>query len=132
MRISLSRPDKGELLGYFSLTIDYSLWRDHIWAHLDCLYVTTNERGKGVGAGLLAEAIAVARRLGADQLEWQTPEWNERGVAFTCAKAPFRKLRCASTSTCEISAEVDGMHFNRYSGCISKARNLVTDSSKTG
>ncbi|MBZ4275679.1 GNAT family N-acetyltransferase, partial [Mycobacterium tuberculosis] len=57
-----------ELVGYFSLTIDYSLWRDHSWAHLDCLYVTPNERGQGVGAGLLAEAVAVARRLGADQL----------------------------------------------------------------
>ncbi|WIG52900.1 MAG: hypothetical protein OJF48_003820 [Afipia sp.] len=84
---------QGELLGYFSLTIDYSLWRDHIWAHLDCLYVTTNERGKGVGAGLLAEAIAVARRLGADQLEWQTPEWNERGVAFYLREGALSQVK---------------------------------------
>ncbi len=82
-----------ELVGYFSLTIDYSLWRDHSWAHLDCLYVTPNERGQGVGAGLLAEAVAVARGLGADQLEWQTPDWNERGVAFYLREGAFSQVK---------------------------------------
>lgn len=83
------------LLGYSSLTVDYSLWRDHIWAHLDCLYVKPDERGQGVGARLLDEAITVARTLGADQIEWQTPDWNERAIAFylregACARAKMR------------------------------------------
>lgn len=82
-----------ELVGYFSLTIDYSLWRDHIWAHLDCLYVKSSERSQGVGAGLLGKAVAAARRLGADRLEWQTPDWNERGVAFYLREGAFSQVK---------------------------------------
>lgn len=70
------------LLGYSSLTVDYSLWRGHIWAHLDCLYVEPDARSQGVGARLLDNAIAISRKLGADKIEWQTPAWNERAIAF--------------------------------------------------
>ncbi|WP_420710438.1 GNAT family N-acetyltransferase [Asticcacaulis sp. SL142] len=52
------------------------------WAHLDCLYVETQARSQGAGASLLHHAKATAQRLGADRLEWQTPEWNERAIAF--------------------------------------------------
>ncbi|OXE36757.1 MAG: GNAT family N-acetyltransferase [Phenylobacterium zucineum] len=70
------------LLGYACVTTDYSLWRGQTWAHLDCLYVETQTRSQGVGASLFHHAKATAHRLGADRLEWQTPEWNERAIAF--------------------------------------------------
>lgn len=83
------------LLGYISVSTDYSLWRGQTWAHLDCLYVEAQARGQGIGASLLHHAKAVARRLGADRLEWQTPEWNERAIAFyiregACGQAKMR------------------------------------------
>lgn len=70
------------LLGYSSVTTDYSLWRGKTWVHLDCLYVEEQARSHGVGASLLHHAKAFAQQLGVDLLEWQTPEWNERAIAF--------------------------------------------------
>lgn len=70
------------LLGYAALTYDYSLWRAHRWAHLDCLFVREEYRGKAIGRELLGVAIGFARAGGADRLEWQTPIWNEQAIAF--------------------------------------------------
>ena len=70
------------LVGYAAITQDYSIWRAHTWAHLDCLYVDEGKRNSGLGTGLLKAACAYAVSVGADQLEWQTPEWNRRAVSF--------------------------------------------------
>lgn len=72
----------GELLGYAALTFDYSLWRASRYAHLDCLFVRAECRGMAIGAQLLSEARQMARQTGARRLEGQTPEWNDRGIAF--------------------------------------------------
>lgn len=71
-----------KLLGYCAITFDYSLWRAHRWAHLDCLFVREGNRGHSVGSALLSHARRFASDRGADRLEGQTPEWNVRGVAF--------------------------------------------------
>jgi len=73
---------QGCLLGYAALTFDFSLWRGQKWAHLDCLFVREDARGRAVGAALLAHAKDIAGISGADRLEGQTPEWNSRGIAF--------------------------------------------------
>lgn len=70
------------LLGYAALTIDYALWRAHHWGHLDCLFVHADYRGQSIGRTLFGAAANLASRLGADQMEWQTPAWNERAIAF--------------------------------------------------
>lgn len=72
----------GHLLGYAAMTSDFSLWRARRWAHLDCLFVVESARGQGVGALLLAAAIAHARSAKADQIEWQTPLDNAPAIAF--------------------------------------------------
>ncbi|WP_298192426.1 GNAT family N-acetyltransferase [Novosphingobium sp.] len=77
--------ERGEvLLGYAALTFDYALWRGSRWAHLDCLYVRATHRGQAIGQRLLHAACAAAKAEGADRMEWQTPEWNERATAFYC------------------------------------------------
>ena len=70
------------VIAYAALTSDYALWRARRWAHLDCLFVSPKARGAGVGAQLFCHVQHIARRLGADRLEWQTPDWNKRGIAF--------------------------------------------------
>ena len=70
------------LIAYAALTIAYALWRGRRWAHLDCLFVKADARGGGVGAALLHHVIGVSRDFGADRVEWQTPDWNERAIAF--------------------------------------------------
>jgi len=80
------------LLGYAALTLDYALWRGHCWGHLDCLYVDAAHRGRGIGEQLLAAARQEARARGADRMEWQTPDWNERAAEF------YRRIGATMTS----------------------------------
>lgn len=70
------------LVGYAALTFDYALWRGRGWAHLDCLYVDAAHRGRAIGHRLLRAAAEAARTCGADRMEWQTPAWNRRAIAF--------------------------------------------------
>lgn len=72
----------GELLGFAAITFDYALWRARRWAHLDCLFVREDTRGHGLGTMLLGAAADYAQDCGTDQMEWQTPVWNERAIAF--------------------------------------------------
>jgi len=74
--------DAGIILGYAAFAIDYSLWRGGPWAHLDCLFVVEQARGQNLGAALFRHVRKAARVLGADRLEWQTPNWNARAIAF--------------------------------------------------
>lgn len=71
-----------DLAGYAALGFDYALW-DGAWhAHLDCLFVRDDRRGKGIGKLLLDHAIDAARRTGAPRIEWQTPAWNTDAIRF--------------------------------------------------
>ena len=70
------------LVGYAALTFDFSLWRGRFFAHLDCLYIAATMRGQSLGKALLDAARELARCSGADRLEWQTPDWNRRAIAF--------------------------------------------------
>lgn len=72
----------GALAGYGALTLDFSLWRGTYWAHLDCLFVSKSYRSQGLGKLLFHHAIAIAEDWSVDRLEWQTPVWNDRAIAF--------------------------------------------------
>jgi GNAT superfamily N-acetyltransferase len=83
----------GDVLAYAALTVDYSLWRGQTWAHLDCLYVRSSVRSSGIGGEMLKQATIEARSLGADRLEWQTPEWNQRAIAFYKREGAFASTK---------------------------------------
>lgn len=71
-----------DLLGYAAITFDWSVWRARRYAHLDCLFVAQNHRGRGVGKSLLAGAKGIALAESVDRLEWQSPAWNEDAQRF--------------------------------------------------
>lgn len=81
VRLLVAEKD-AELIGYAAVTIDFSVWRGSRWAHLDCLFVRAEARGQSIGPMLMQAAVSVGRECGADRLEWQTPDWNERAAAF--------------------------------------------------
>ncbi|SCG57308.1 Ribosomal protein S18 acetylase RimI [Micromonospora echinaurantiaca] len=74
--------DQGYVVGYATLTREFSTWRGRDHLHLDCLYVTEAYRNNGVGRSLLAAAVWQATELGMDELQWQTPEWNADAIRF--------------------------------------------------
>lgn len=72
----------GEPLGYAAATVDFSTWSGLPYLHLDCLFVRSEHRGAGVGAGLLRTARNLAASNGIVEMQWQTPEWNEDARRF--------------------------------------------------
>ncbi len=70
------------LLGYAAVTSEFSLWRGCFRAHLDCLFVKDDVRSHGIGAALLSHVREYSGAAGRDRLEWQTPDWNSRAIAF--------------------------------------------------
>ncbi|WP_250622972.1 GNAT family N-acetyltransferase [Pinirhizobacter soli] len=72
----------GRLAGYTSAASEFSTWSAREFWHMDCLFVVEEYRGNGVGAALLATIVQFAREQGYDQVQWQTPEWNERARKF--------------------------------------------------
>jgi ribosomal protein S18 acetylase RimI-like enzyme len=73
---------KGVAAGYLTATRDFSTWRCAPFLHMDCLYVDVEHRGSGVGAALFDALTRFADAHGIDEIQWQTPEWNERAANF--------------------------------------------------
>lgn len=70
------------IVGYLTYTLEYATWRAAEFVHLDCLYLADGHRGRGVGAAMLAHVREAARRIGVDEVQWQTPAWNADAVRF--------------------------------------------------
>ena len=72
----------GEIVGYASMTVDFSTWHGRRWCHLDCLFVRAEERSRGIGGRLLAGVRTHAADSGFLWIEWQTPDWNREAIRF--------------------------------------------------
>lgn len=72
----------GQAVGYASATQDYATLAARPFVHLDCLYLTPEARGQGLGQALMDAVVQAARSLGCTQLQWQTPVWNEAALRF--------------------------------------------------
>jgi GNAT superfamily N-acetyltransferase len=49
---------------------------------MDCLFLLPGHRGLGLGALLMDAVTAEARALGLDEVQWQTPTWNDGAMRF--------------------------------------------------
>ncbi|QES47589.1 GNAT family N-acetyltransferase [Streptomyces venezuelae] len=74
-------PD-GEVAGYAACSAEFSFWDARHYLHMDCLYLADGARGHGLGAALMDAVTELARELGMDEVQWQTPEWNEGAIRF--------------------------------------------------
>jgi GNAT superfamily N-acetyltransferase len=73
---------RGRLVGYATAIQEFSTWDATSFLHLDCLYLREEARGAGLGRQLVLEIASLARHLGCINVQWQTPEWNERTIRF--------------------------------------------------
>lgn len=93
-------------VGYVAVTRDYSTWRGRGFWHMDCLFVHGDHRGLGIGALLVRHLTGVAREHGVEELQWQTPAWNTRALAF------YRRLGASAAAkqrlTLSISPALSG------------------------
>ena len=70
------------VVGYCSLTREFSSWRGQDYLHMDCLFVSSEMRGLRIGKMLFEKAVKYAKSEGISELQWQTPEWNESAISF--------------------------------------------------
>lgn len=69
-----------EIVGYATGSLETSTWSAKQYMHMDCLFVMAHARGAGHGVRLLAEMCDLVHRLGVDEMQWQTPEWNDGAI----------------------------------------------------
>lgn len=73
---------KGLLQGYATWSKEYSTWDACLYAHMDCLYLTHENRGKSYGKQLMEAVKHAARRAGCSHIQWQTPTDNSSAIKF--------------------------------------------------
>jgi GNAT superfamily N-acetyltransferase len=89
----------GEVVGYATCSPEISTWQAREYLHMDCLFLRSDSRGSGLGALLMEAVTAEARALGLDEIQWQTPAWNEGAARFydRLGARPKEKLRYSLT-----------------------------------
>jgi GNAT superfamily N-acetyltransferase len=70
------------LVGYATATIDFSTWHCKRYLHLDCIFIEQSHRGSGIGNELMDTISDFAKAKGINQIQWQTPLWNKKAIAF--------------------------------------------------
>ncbi len=73
---------EGRLLGYATYMRQYATWEAAEYLYLDCLYLKDVARGLGIGRRLMKQIRKEAQRMGCQQLQWQTPDFNNRAIKF--------------------------------------------------
>lgn len=74
--------DDDGIVGYATASLEASTWQGVEFLHMDCLFLREAARGSGVGGLLLTALRELAASLGARELRWQTPDWNEGAIRF--------------------------------------------------
>ncbi len=73
---------QGAVVGYASVSREYSTWAADEYMHMDCLFVQASMRGRNIGKLIFAGVLKEACRLGIMRVEWQTPDWNSDAIGF--------------------------------------------------
>lgn len=79
--------------GFAAVSLEYSTWRARNYLHLDCIYLRDGLRGQGWGSKLFETVVEQAKSLGCDEMQWQTPPWNEKAIAFYDAKGAVNQAK---------------------------------------
>lgn len=74
--------NEDEILGYAAFMLELSTWDAARYVHMDCLFLRPHARNFGIGKQLIREIARRAQLLECKQIQWQTPEANERAINF--------------------------------------------------
>ena len=73
---------EGQYIGYISWMKQYSTWNASEYIYMDCLYLDSNYRSRGIGAALMDELMQFAKSEDISEVQWQTPSFNSRAIKF--------------------------------------------------
>jgi len=71
-----------QVIGYATYTFDYSTWDAAWFIYLDCLYLEDDYRSYGIGQVLMEKVKENGEARGCVNMQWQTPDFNERAIKF--------------------------------------------------
>jgi ribosomal protein S18 acetylase RimI-like enzyme len=71
-----------DVVGYATVTEEFSTWTGRTFWHMDCLYIQAHARNLGLGRELVDAIRAEARKQRVRELQWQTPAWNINAQRF--------------------------------------------------
>jgi GNAT superfamily N-acetyltransferase len=75
--------EEGEVpLGFALFFHNFSTFLGRPGIYLEDLFVLPEQRGRGVGKGLLARLAQLAVERGCGRLEWAVLDWNEDAIGF--------------------------------------------------
>lgn len=78
----VEEPGSGRLIGYMTAVLDYATWAARPFVYMDCLYLSDEVRGRGLGRRLIERLRVFMREQGCLTAEWHTPPENEIGIGF--------------------------------------------------
>ena len=71
-----------KIVGYATYMKQFSTWDIGFYIYMDCLFLTDESRGLGIGQKLFECIKKETLRLGCNQIQWQTPDFNKRAIKF--------------------------------------------------
>jgi ribosomal protein S18 acetylase RimI-like enzyme len=72
----------GNVVGYSTVTKEFSTWDAEYYLHMDCLYLLESTRGAGLGSLLINTLKEFAGLHSCTHIQWQTPVDNISGIRF--------------------------------------------------
>lgn len=73
---------KETIVGYVSYTFDFSTWDAAAFLYMDCLFLEEEARSFGIGEVLIEKLKEIGTQNNCVNIQWQTPEFNERAIKF--------------------------------------------------
>lgn len=70
------------IVGYVSYTFDYSTWDAVDFMYMDCLFLEEEARSFGIGEVLIEKLKEIGKQNNCVNVQWQTPQFNERAIKF--------------------------------------------------
>lgn len=70
------------LLGYTTFMPEFSTWDADYYVYMDCLFLRPHARNFGIGKELIKEIAKFAKARKIKQIQWHTPDFNERAIKF--------------------------------------------------
>ncbi|WP_291286599.1 GNAT family N-acetyltransferase [Flavobacterium sp.] len=73
---------KETIVGYASFTFDFSTWNAAAFLYMDCLFLEEKARSFGIGEILIEKLKQIGKENNCVNMQWQTPQFNERAIKF--------------------------------------------------
>ena len=74
--------EANKLIGYTTYMKQFSTWDADFYVYMDCLFLTEESRGYGLGERLINRIKKESKRLNCKLIQWQTPEFNKSAIKF--------------------------------------------------